>query len=337
MALNFPQSLPEFQHRFPDEQSCAAYLEEMRWPKGFVCPACNQTAPAYRIAKREDVLQCRHCRKQTSLTAGTIMHRSHSPLRNWFWGAYLVTTHTPGISAVQFQRQIGLTRYETAFQMLHKLRAGMVRPDKDPIGAEWPVEIDETYVGGATKGEGRGVHHMATVVGAIEVRRKGKPTKAAQRRRGGKPIAGKVYAGRLRLRVVPERGKRTLEKFVTENVASAAYVITDGWQGYDHLNKMGYYHRQVVLNGDPALIEKELPMIHLVFSNLKTWIDGTHHGVSEQHLQAYLNEFVFRFNRRFAPMAAFNSVLGIGVRVTAPTYEELYSGEWEHSDMGQAS
>lgn len=243
------------------------------------------------------------------------MHATRTPLQVWFWGAYLVTTQTPGMSALQFQRQLGLSRYETAFQVLHKLRVGMVRPDRDRIGAEWPVEMDEVLIGGKTRGEGRGVHHKTYVAGAVEVRKKGE-------KRGRRA----VYAGRLRLRVLDDRGKPSLEAFVTENVEAHSHVVTDGWQGYDNFGAIGYEHEPVVLGGDPEKTEKALPMIHLVFSNLKAWLLGTHHGVSAKHLPTYLNEFVFRFNRRFYPMTGFASALGIGARVPGPTYRGLYDG-----------
>lgn len=251
------------------------------------------------------------------------MQGSHTPLSTWFWGAYLVTTQTPGQSAVQFQRQLGLRRYETAFQILHKLRAGMVRPERDTIGSLYPVDVDETFVGGRTRGEGRGVHHKATVAGAIEVRPR--PT-----RTDGQTPTRAVYAGRLRLCLVPDRSAQTLTEFVQENVTKGAVVRTDGWKGYDELTALGYMHEPLVLDGDPQKTDAHLPMIHIAFSNLKTWLLGTHHGVSQQHLQAYLNEFVFRFNRRFYPMTAFNSVLGLASHASAPTYETLYSGKWIH-------
>ena len=243
------------------------------------------------------------------------------PLSVWFWGAYLVTTQTPGQSALQFQRQLGLKRYETAFQMLHKLRAGLVRPERDTIGDQYPVEVDELFVGGHTKGEGRGVHHKAIVIGAIEVRPRKAPVKGVRRT---------FYAGRLRLRLVPNREAKSLTKFVRENVAKGAVVHTDGWTGYDDLEALGYVHKPLVIDGDPERIEAHLPMIHIAFSNLKSWLLGTHHGVSHRHLQAYLNEFVFRFNRRFYPMTAFNSALGLAAHASAPTYKKLYSGDWTY-------
>jgi transposase-like protein len=274
----------------------------------------------YRFPKRLSVvLRCRGCQANVSLTAGTVMQDSHTPLSTWFWGAYLVTTQTPGQSALQFQRQLGIRRYETAFQLLHKLRASMVRPDRDRIGGRRPVEADEVLVGGKTRGEGRGVHHKRYVVGAVEVR-----TKLNKRGRRS------IYAGRLRLRSVDDRGKKLLERFVTENVEPNSRVLTDGWQGYENLKALGYRHETVVLGGDPEKAEQALPMIHLVFSNLKAWLLGTHHGVSQQHLPAYLNEYVFRFNRRFYPMTAFNSVLGLAAHAVSPSYGALYSGKWVH-------
>src|SRR6266481_4953847 len=168
----FPTSLPEFQKVFPNDAACAKYLEALRWPKGFVCPDCGWTGEPYRFGTRSSiVLRCRQCKVNTSLTAGTTMHSSHTPLSTWFWGGYLVSTQTPGQSAFQFQRQLGLSRYETAFQILHKLRACMVRPEREPIGAEHAVEVDECFVGGRTWDKGQGVHNnKATVVGAVEIR-----------------------------------------------------------------------------------------------------------------------------------------------------------------------
>lgn len=335
-SRGFPTSLPEFQRVFPDDSACAKYLETMRWPDGFACPKCRKADKPYRFATRSSVvLRCRDCKANTSLTAGTVMQSTHTPLSTWFWAAYLATTQTPGQSALQFQRQLGLTRYETAFQILHKLRAGMVRPDRDSIGSEHPVEVDECFVGGRTRGEGRGVHHRAPVVGAVEVRQRAdaenRAAKHKEKHKSGVPLKQLVYAGRLRLRVVNSRAAGDLIPFVTENVAKGSTVRTDGWSGYETLPVLGYQHDPLVLAGDPEKAEGHLPMIHLVFSNLKTWILGTHHGaIGQHHLQAYLNEYVFRFNRRFYPMTAFNSVLGLAANATAPTYEELYSGQWVH-------
>mgnify|MGYP003492346082 FL=1 len=318
--LPFPRSLPDFQRLFPNEAACAAYLERARWSDGFVCDYCGTLGEPYRFANRPSVCRCRHCNRDTSLTAGTVMERTHTPLSVWFWAAYLVASQTPGMSAAQFQRQLGLSRYETAFQILHKLRVGMVRPDEDRIGGDPfdAVEADETYVGGRTRGKGRGVHDMVLVAGAVEVK---------QRKHGGSLNKRKTgrYAGRVRLAVVPDRSAKSLGGFIERVVTPGATIITDDWSGYAALEKRGYLHTAVAERGDMQVAETFLPIIHLVFSNLKTWLRGIHHGVSPQHLQAHLNEFTFRFNRRFYPFNAFRSLLGIAGDVTAPTYAELYT------------
>jgi transposase-like protein len=324
-----PRSLLDFHRMFTDDRACAHYLERLRWPKGFVCEYCGVQEEPYRFANRPTVLCCRSCRKDNRLTAGTIMHLTKQPLLTWFWAAYLVTSETPGMSALQFQRQFNIKCYETAFMMLHKLRSGMVRPDRDAIGGEYIIEMDETLIGGRTKGEGRGVHHKATVVGAVEIRESKKVRKRRDKHDRGIPVEGPTYAGRMRLRVVLDRSQESLEPFVMENIRPKTIVRTDGWQGYDNLQELGYEHEPVVTEGSPEATEAWLPMIHIVFGNLKTWLRGTHHGVSQQHLQAYLNEFVFRFNRRFYPMIAFHSAQGIGTQARAPTYDALYRGDWE--------
>jgi len=330
--LGFPSSLPQFQKFFPNDKACAKYLETLRWPEGFTCPCCGHQSDPWRLTRSVVVLRCPACRKDAYLTAGTVMQDTHMPLSTWFWGAYLITTQTPGMSAVQFQRQLAIKCYETAFNILHKLRSGMVRPDRDKIGDEWPVEVDECYVGGATRGEGKGVHHKSLVVAAVEVRKTQPPKDPIKLKKWLKLTERqKMYAGRLRLQVVPDRRMDMLTEFVKENIAPKATIMSDGWQGYNDLMKLGYKHKPLVMNGDPKKAEDHLPMIHVVISNLKTWLLGTHHGrVEPQHLQAYLNEYVFRFNRRFYPMTSFNSVLGLAARSVSPTYEELYSGAWEH-------
>ncbi len=319
----FPNTLPEFQKTFPNEPACVAYLEKLRWPDGFICRRCSLAGEPYRFKNRITVLRCRRCSADNRLTAGTVMQDSRTPLQIWFWAAYLVTSHTPGISATQFQRQLGIKRYETAFQILHKLRVATVRPERDLIGSDGHVEVDEAFVGGRTRGGGKGVTHKALVAAAVEVRALGKP-----RRNGDR----KVYAGRLRLAVIRDRGQVSLEKFVRESVLPGSNVVTDGWVGYDNLEVLGYNHQPEVIRGDHEKTDAVLPMVHLVFSNLKTWLLGTHHGVSSHHLPAYLNEYTFRFNRRFYPMVAVNSVLGIMASVPGRTYKEFY--EWRHGVEG---
>jgi len=303
---DFPKTIFEFQQWFPDEGACVRFLIQSRWPDGFTCPRCG--GREYYWMEKRGLLQCTRCRYQASPTAGTVMHRSKMPLKTWFNGAYLVTTLTPGLSAVQFARQVGIENYETAFTMLHKLRSAMVREGRDSIGGV--VEVDETYVGGERPGRvGRGALGKVIVIGAVEVR----------------DTARGTSAGRVRLRVIPDVKGETLSGFVRDNIIEGTTVKTDDWPGYLGLGALGYNR----------VVSTKLIHIHRVFSNLKTWIIGTHHGVSPQHLQAYLNEYTYRFNRRGTPMAAFQTVLGLAQGRLGPTYDDLYgmkTGEskWAH-------
>jgi transposase-like protein len=294
----------ELQARFRDEEACRTYLAESRWPEGFRCPACGH-GDALELPGRL-LWRCRACGRDTSVTAGTVLHRTRTPLTQWFWAAYLVSTHTPGLSALQLQRQLGIGRYETAWTLLHKLRRAMVRPGRDLLRDK--VEVDEAYVGGPEidlRG-GRQLRNKALVVAAVEVRGNG--------------------SGRVRLQVVPDASGPSLTGFVKANVSPGAMVMTDGWQGYAPLREMGYRHRART-QGDPRRASKILPRVHRVFGNLQTWLRGTHHGVSAKHLQSYLDEFTFRFNRRHSPMAAFQTLLGLGGQQGATTYKQLCAVE----------
>ena len=305
MRPEYPRSLHEFRKLFVDEAACRQYLARSRWPEGFRCPRCGCGEALELPARR--LWRCRACGHDTSVTAGTVLHRTRVPLTQWFWAGYLVATQTPGFSALQLQRQLGIRRYETAWMMLQKLRRAMVRPDREPLKEK--VEVDETYVGGPEVGlrGGRQVVGKVIVAGAVEVR-------------------GKA-SGRVRLRVVPDVSARTLTAFVKANVARGAVVLTDGWTSYLPLPDMGYRHRPRRQEGDPRRASKILPRIHRVFGNLKTWLRGTHHGVGHVHLQAYLDEFAFRFNRRQTPMAAFQTLLGLGTQRPPTTYKQLYGVE----------
>ena len=301
---DFPRTLAEFQSRFATEDHCRRYLVACRWPDGYRCPRCAH-AEAYELGARE-LFQCRSCRHQVSVTAGTVLHRTRVPLRLWFSAAYLVTTHTPGFSAVQLQRQLGLGRYETAWTMLQRLRRAMVRPERGRLSGT--VEVDETYLGGVEAGRRGGRQRdsdKAIVVGAVEARGRG--------------------SGRVRLAVVEDLSAASLVPFVEAAVAPGSTVLTDGWQGYAPLRR-AYDHRPSTV-GDPKNASKLFPRVHRTCSNLKTWLNGTHHGVSSDHLPHYVDEFVFRFNRRRTPMAAFQSLLGLTTQHAPTTHKMLYGAE----------
>lgn len=290
----------EFQERFATDAACLDYLAESRWPEGFFCPGC--AGPRAWLLERRHLWECSACHRQTSVTAGTVMHRTRTPLRTWFWAAYLVATHHPGISAKQLQRQLGLSRYETAWLILQKLRRAMVAPERSPLTGE--VEIDEFWLGGYEEGlKGSRQHGKKALVGAaIEVRGAG--------------------SGRLRLQVLANSRAKTLEAFTKATTAPAAIVHTDRLNSYAGLAKLGYQHRprkQTAAVTDDQL----LPRVHRAISNLKAWMHGTHRGVSKEHLPVYLDEFVFRHNRRGTPMAAFQTLLGLGAIHDPTTYDQI--------------
>lgn len=231
------------------------------------------------------------------------MHATRTPLRLWFWAAYLVATHHPGISAKQLQRQLGLSRYETAWLMLQKLRRAMVAPEREPLRRE--VEVDEFFLGGHEEGlrgsRQRGKKALCGV--AVEVRGQG--------------------SGRLRLITLADACKPTLTAFVKATTAAGASVHTDGWKGYNGLAAAGYDHRPHSQRAAAPGEEPYLPRAHRAISNLKAWMHGTHRGVGDPHLQTYLDEYVFRHNRRRTPMAAFQTLLGLGALHEPTTYDQI--------------
>ena len=278
-----PQDLPSFLARFGTDAQCRAYLFARRWPQGFCCQGCGH-GTAYHHRRRL-IDECAACGKQHSLLAGTIFEQTKTGLARWFLAIFLVTSSKGGISAMELQRQMGFSSYQTAWSWLHKIRKAMVAPGRAPLAAR--VEADETLVGGARPGKpGRGAAGKTVVAGAVEAGR-------------GKGRGRRL--GRLRLQAVSDASAKSLAGFLARNVAPPAAVTTDGWQGYAGLDQAGYAHEPINLShswGDAAL---RLPGIHLVFGLAKRWLLGTHHGaVSPKHLQAYLDEYVFRFNRRTA-------------------------------------
>ncbi|MDP2707473.1 MAG: IS1595 family transposase [Burkholderiales bacterium] len=261
---------------FPDSAACAAYLERVRWPGGFICTACGATAAPWR--KTRGRLVCRACRHDTSVSRGTILDKTRTPLTTWFEAAWHVTTAKNGLSAKTLERTLG-TRYRVAWAMLQRYRVAMVRGQRSRLSGD--VEVDETLVGGVERGgkRGRGTTKYVVVI-AVEVRQpKG--------------------FGRVRMRHVANASGASLVPFVCDAVATGTVVHTDGWRGYNDLTKHGYTHQMTVLSSsdDPAHVS--MPGVHRVASLLKRWILGTHQGaVTPAHLQSYLEEFTFRFNRR---------------------------------------
>lgn len=245
------------------------------------------------------------------------MHRSHIPIQEWFLAAYLVSTHTPGISALQLQRQAGIGNYKNAWYLLHRLRKGMVSQNRTKLSGL--VEVDETFIGGPVKGKrGRGAiagENKSLVVGAVEVL-------VYQDAKGKR----KERAGRLRLTLISDASEESLGTFLSNNIEAGSRVRTDGWPGYSETALSDYIHH-VRIVGAPQRAHKKFPHIHRVFANLKTWLNGTHHGVESKHLPSYLDEYVFRFNRRRYPMSAFRTLLGLALTKSPLTLSKLMSDE----------
>lgn len=275
-VLRSPKTLAEFQQQFPSDQACRDYLIRVRWPEGFSCPQCAGRT-AWEMGLRR--LRCPSCRATVWVTRGTVMERSHLPLRIWFWAAYLLATLTPGASALQLQRQLGLGSYRTALRLCRRLRQAMVNPDREPLRGV--VELDDVYVGGKEPGgRGRRTATKSVVVIAVE-------------NRAGRP-------GRCRLRKLAALSWRAVRPFVATNIAPGSTVRTDGLSVYRVADwaVLGCRHEPRV-QATPAEAGRHLPWVHQVTGNLKTWLQGTHHGrVEARHLQEYLDEFTFRFNRR---------------------------------------
>lgn len=298
-----PTSLIAFQRQFHNEHACARYLAELRWPDGFVCPACGHDA-AWPLKCKPWTYECRACARQTSLKAGSLMHGSKLPLTVWFWAAYLMATHSNGISALQLQSLLALGSYKTAWLLCAKLRRAMVDPDRNALAGL--VEVDETtihYRRYTETGMGRSAKGKLRIVGACEVRDKG--------------------PGRLRLAQVADASADSLRGFVAASIAPGSTAKTDAWQGYAGIPNID--HQVVVVAGHKA--HELLPWIHRVFSNFKTWVLGVYHGLRDKHLQAYLDEFVFRFNRRRSRAAAFQTLLVFATKRKPITYNMLIKPE----------
>lgn len=269
----YPEIAGEFHSWFNNETACRAYLERIRWPDGPQCPRC----PAARVWKmKPPFYRCAHCSYDFTVTAGTLFDNTNLPLRLWFEAMWDVVHQKQGVSALGVQRVLGLRNYRTAWRWLHKLRRAMVRPGRDRLSGA--VEIDETYVGGERPGKrGRGAAGKTLVLIAAQ--------------------ADGAKIGRIRLARIPNASGSVLVAEVRRCVESGSQVLTDGWSGYGGLGSQGYKHQLV--RATAIVGENLLPRCHRVASLLQRWLLGTHQGaVSPSHLDYYLDEFTFRFNRR---------------------------------------
>ena len=305
----FPKNLREFQRQFATEEACEQYLAACRWPDGFICPRC-QHRRAYTVAQRR--WQCAGCRHQVSLTAGTVLHNTKTPLTIWFWAGYLMVTDKRGASALWLQRQLGLRRYETAWLLLHKLRRAMVNAAREPLYGD--VELDDTWIGGTQPGL-RGSRQLKGRKAALVL--------VAVEKRGH-------ISGRVRMAVIPDFRASTFKTFLAAHVAPGATLHTDGLTSFGAAAIEGYRHvshPQPIRTALRRGVASVVPLADRAIGNLQQWLIGTHHGVSRAQLQVYLDEFVFRHNRRRSPMAAFQTLLGLGAGRSPTSARRLWGGQ----------
>jgi len=272
---DYPRTLAELETRFSSEEACREYLFRLRWPKGFCCSRCGG-AKAWPV--RQILFQCSICGYQTSVIAGTIFEGTRKQLAVWFRAIWWVVSQKNGASALGLKRVLGLGSYQTAWTWLHKIRRAMVRPGRDRLSGR--IEVDETYLGGLEEGvRGRQTFKKALIVVAAQ--------------ENGRAI------GRIRMLRIPDASAESLHCFIIQAIEPGSIIRTDGWEGYTGLEAKGYAHEVRIIKGSGSSAAQLLPRVHRVVSLLKRWILGTHQGaISPEHLDYYLDEFTFRFNRR---------------------------------------
>ena len=276
--IEYPMTFDEFVKSFSTEEQCRDYLFKLRWPGGFECPKCRCKI---NWAIGNTLYECKQCGRQSSVIAGTIFQDTRTSLKVWFTAIWWITTQKNGASAEGLQQVLGLGSYETAWAWLHKIRTAMVRSDRTKLSGV--VEVDEIYIGGEehSGSTGRGTGNKVIIAVAVELKPENK-------------------LGRVRLCAISDASKESLISFVNENIEKGSEIITDGFPSYSSLIDNGYTHT-IYIQKNAKNEEERLPHVHLISSLLKRWLLGTHQGaVSEKHIQAYLDEYTFRFNRRKA-------------------------------------
>ena len=299
---------------FPDDGTCASYLALARWPEKFVCPACKAASTPWKIIR--DLLLCPICRHQTSVAAGTIFDKTRTPLTTWFEGAWHVTTAKNGMSAKTLERTMGIS-YKVAWMMLHRFRVAMVNAERKQLSGN--VEVDETFVydEGSDGKRGRGTAKSIVAI-AVEI------------------MEPKGF-GRVRMRHIPDASGKSLLPFVRDVILPGSVVRTDGWKAYNRLHEYGYTRDIVLLSssGNPAHVS--MPGVHRVSSLMKRWFLGTHQGsVSPNHLQSYLEEYTFRFNRRTSKSRGllFRRLLEQAVITSPTTANDITNGyNWNRNNI----
>ena len=312
------RSLIEFQKEFPDDEACAQHIVAQRWPNGFACPQCGHSE-AWYLSKRH-LYNCKNCRFQTSVIAGTIFHGTHTPLVKWYWMIYHMAMDKVGVSIAEMQRLLDIKQYRTAWLMAHKIRKAMADRDAQ-YSLAGLVEMDDSFFGPKGTKRGRGSERKSTVLCAVSLYR--------DRR-------GEEHPGFAHMQVVDNASTNTIEDFLDrlgcgsttqEGQDLLKAIRTDGWRSYGKAAKATDLSHYKVILRDPKAAGKLLPWVHRVISNAKAVIRGSHRGVSEKHLQAYLSEICYRFNRRFWENGLFDRLVKACISAETITQDQLVSGK----------
>lgn len=305
-GTDYPRTWNQFLDWFHNEEACVSYLEQLRWPQGFVCPCCGVADKPYRASRGRII--CCACRFQCTATAGTLFSKTRTPLRSWFAAAWYVTSQKHGVSALGLQRVLGLGSYQTAWSILHRLRRAMVNPGREKLHGV--VEVDEAYIGGREKGKRSAIHYdrkKAIIVVAVEM------------------LQPKGF-GRIRLRQIASASKKAVLPFIREAIQPGSIIHTDGSPIYGSLKEQGYTRHKIVHLGSSEPAHVTMPGVHRITSLLKRWLLGTHQGsVQSDKLDHYLDEYTFRFNRRTSRSRGllFYRLLEQAVITDPVTYQEI--------------
>ena len=299
MAVQEKMSLLEFQKRFGTEEACEQHLFQMRWGNGYVCPKCGHTE--YFNIKSRHLYQCKQCNHQASVTAGTVMERTRVSLVKWFWAMFLMSEDKRSCSALQLSSKLGVA-YGTAWLLSHKIRKAMGDRDNSYI-LEGTIELDDAFFGATREGSkrGRGTEKTAVLVG-VSLNEKGKPQF-------------------VKMQIIGNLKSVTLAQFAKKNIAAGSFISSDAYSSYNKLCEEGFVHESKKFNikEDPD----HLKWLHVIVSNVKSFINGTYHGLDDKHLQSYLDEFSWRFNRRYFKSQLFNRIVNSCVSSSKFTYYEL--------------
>ena len=303
--MSVKYDLFKFQRKFSTERRCINFLFKQRWPNGFICPRCKHKHYSFISTRR--LYQCKNCKYQCSVTAGTIFHKTRKPLQKWFWMIFLITRTKTGQSILNMQKLLEIGCYKTAWTMAHKIHKAMQERNAIyQLGGL--IEMDDAYFGErtVTGKRGRGAGGKKSVLIAVGTQR----------------YKGKTKPSFLKMEVIENLKKESVENFVDRNIKPNSKIKTDKFKSYHWLGNNRFEHEAIRIYNPKETLEY-LPWTHIMIGNIKGMLKGVHHGVSPKHLQRYLTEFCYRFNRRFIEKSMFINLIRSCIYTETITFAEL--------------